>query len=766
VDEEVDGTGFVVVDVAQTSVEDAAAELEAAPGVAEVQPDVVRRAAAWTDDPVLEYAWPYVELMRLPRAWDATTGSGVVIAVLDTGVDPGVRDLAGALLPGIDLVNRDMNPADDHGHGTLMATTAAGRGNNGVASVGAAWTASVLPIKVLDASGSGADSVIAEGVAYAVDHGADVINLSLAGPGPSTVLRDAIASATARGVTVVAATGNAGREDPQYPAAYAPEIAGFLAVGATDDDGGLARFSSWGSGVSVVAPGWRIAGQVPGGATVVASGTSSATALVSGVAALLVSTGTTAPADVENRLLTSARDAGPRGVDPYFGRGVVDAAGALGLGHALPLDRAPGDPGASDDLPATARPLAAGAGTEATLSPEGDTDWYCVEVPAAGRYSVAVEQPGRPVTFDWPPDAPDLHVDVLDGNGRALVASGAGTSASLVGVVVDVTAAGPVLVGVSNLNGTATTQTYRVSVTAGELPALAGAATSVPDMWFGASTASRHSAGAPLRPTWALTAFRALDAASVTASTVQLVEGQTGAAVPVSRTYDAVSRRLSVVPSRDLLDGNHYTLVVAGVRDVDGSVQVRSERLWSTVGAAGDRFTPVEPLGVLDTRDGLGLAGTPRRLGPGQHVDLQLSPGATGVPVGATAVVLNVTAASSEGPGNIRVFPAPAAGSAVPVVSNLNLTRGVDQPNLVTVTLGPGGVVRLFVDGAWTDVVADLAGYYSPGVRRGTCRWSRCGSSTGVTAREPGRVVSMRGSGWTCRSPGATGCRTTPPPWC
>ncbi|KQR16681.1 hypothetical protein ASF78_04785 [Cellulomonas sp. Leaf334] len=134
----------------------------------------------------------------------------------------------------------------------------------------------------------------------------------------------------------------------------------------------------------------------------------------------------------------------------------------------------------------------------------------------------------------------------------------------------------------------------------------------------------------------------------------------------------------------------------------------------STAGAApaagGDRFTSLSPVRVLDTRDGTG--GHAERLEPSAPIDLVL--GGTSVPADATAVVLNVTAVRPSDLGNIRVFPTPVSGDAVPVVSNLNVREWTDQPNLVTVKLGAGGAVRFAIERATADLAVDLAGYYSP----------------------------------------------------
>jgi subtilisin family serine protease len=159
-----------------------------------------------------------------------------VVAVLDTGVGPG-----SSVLPGLDLVGGDADAADEHGHGTLVA-----------ARVSAACREClILPVRVLSRNASAPWSRVAAGIVWAVDNGADVVNVSIAGDGGSPALRAAVAYAAARGVPVVAAAGNRGDARPQFPAAYE----GVVGVAATNADGRLFRWSSRGAWVDEAAPG-------------------------------------------------------------------------------------------------------------------------------------------------------------------------------------------------------------------------------------------------------------------------------------------------------------------------------------------------------------------------------------------------------------------------------------------------------------------------------------------------------------------------------
>ncbi|KQY47503.1 hypothetical protein ASD18_09320 [Cellulomonas sp. Root137] len=1063
-EDQVGTTGFVAVPVGDEDPQELAAELAADPRVADVQVDHVRSTAVWPNDHLVQaVTWPYLDLVRLPRAWDVSRGTGTVIAVLDTGIRASHEDLAGrVIVPGYNAIDGSSDVDDDQGHGTLVAGIAAARGNNGVGLAGAAWDASVLPVKVLDENGYGFDSDVAEGITWAADHGATVINMSLAGPDTSPAILAAMQYAVAKKVVVVAAAGNDGSSVPHYPAAYAAEVPGVLSVAATDDYGTRAGFSNWGDSISLAAPGVDVVGASAALDTwySLGTGTSMASPLVAGAAALLrqAKPGWTA-AQVADALVASARDAGPRGRDPYYGAGVLDVSAAFGQTPGIPLDRAVGDEGPSDDdVPARARVLPAAdavAYTNGSIGTDGDADWWTSQVSTAGfrlfRLTSRDYSPMELDVFDselrWlggaqtdpssgnaeasvPVAAPGgvfVRVRASDGavggfyklddpygtssrgplltveNARSasaatstqvavgdLVAGGAldgvaavsdgqggtisvvagdpattGAAASVAGplltdslVVADVLPGGADEVVVATPSGLrawswsdgglvaaaavlstdVATAVRAVDVegdgdddlvltTAGEtvllrrdgaslarvvlvprtmrplavgdvsgdgradlvggdpagaaslevvrqqadgtfgVPALvatsrapgvlsvadadgdldgdvlvgdgpggyrgvvvhlqgadhtlggaafqAGVANQAtpaafdvdadgdveivggrsgfvelverttptsfdyayqfrltgdcdgvpPDLAVGDLTGDGRAdvlascpdgsvdvlrnryttepvgpalwvedgpqtqqSGVPVRPLVAIRSGHDLPAGAATATTVRLVDGVTGAAVPATRTTNASTDTLTITPSADLVVGRHYHVRVAGLTDVDGAVQDDVYRAYFTVGASGDRFTPVEPFRVLDTRNGTGVdAGA---VVPWEPIDLPL--GGYAVPETATAVVLNVTAVSPAGPGNVRVFPTPATTGALPTVSNLNLLQYVDQPNLVTVKLGAGGSVRFATDGAVSHLVADIAGYYSPG------------GATAFVPVSPVRVMDMR----------------------
>lgn len=267
----------------------------------------------------------------LPAARERTQGQGVIVAVLDSGIRAQAPDLAGtAFAPGIDLVNNDADPTDDQGHGTHVAGTIAQTTDNGIGCAGVAPQATLMAIKVLNASGSGSNVTIAAGIREAVRRGARVINLSLGG-GPSQTMQDAINEALAAGVTICAAAGNGGGRGLLYPASYP----GVISVGAVDKNGKRASFSQYGLTLSVTAPGVGILQQTWSPSTRTYgygswSGTSMATPHVAGTAALCLSVNAELkPADVKRLLETTATDLGTAGRDDYFGAGRVNASRAV-----------------------------------------------------------------------------------------------------------------------------------------------------------------------------------------------------------------------------------------------------------------------------------------------------------------------------------------------------------------------------------------------------------------------------------------------------
>jgi subtilisin family serine protease len=313
------------------------ATLQRDPDIEFVEPDFVASAAYLPDDPRVQSgeAW-HLARMQVTPAWDYTVGRPeIVVAVLDSGVNTANGDLVGRVLAGYDFVNRDADVTDDFGHGTAVCGTIVAAGNNGLGSAGVAFGCRVLPVKVMGATGYAYYSEVAEGIRYAVEQGARVINISIAGDSPSLTLQAAIDFAWSNNVIIVAAAGNTASSTPQYPAACAHVVA----VAATDQGDMLAGFSSYGEAIRLTAPGvgiWTTQRQAdnPFGAW---RGTSFASPLVAGAAALLLS----ARPELSNAeavaiLEQTADDLGPAGRDQVFGFGRVNVLAALQSVGATP----------------------------------------------------------------------------------------------------------------------------------------------------------------------------------------------------------------------------------------------------------------------------------------------------------------------------------------------------------------------------------------------------------------------------------------------
>ena len=313
-----------------------------------VEPDIME--TVHIDDPYYGYQW-HLQQLGLESVWATTDGSGVVVAVLDTGVSAGSDGFA-SLLPGNDLVDGDNDASDEHGHGTHVSGTIAQATDNGVGVAGVAPGASILPVRVLDASGSGYASRTAEGIRWATDNGAQVINMSLGAAAQSSLREAACDYAYEAGVVVVASSGNDSyTEFVSYPAANDAVIA----VGATDLNRDIAYYSNQGEQMELSAPGGDATvdhnGDGLGDGVVQETfylpynypwgyysfqGTSMAAPHVSGVAALLIANGLDSAEVVREALTSTAVDLGGPGRDTVYGYGLVDPAAALAYTSQAP----------------------------------------------------------------------------------------------------------------------------------------------------------------------------------------------------------------------------------------------------------------------------------------------------------------------------------------------------------------------------------------------------------------------------------------------
>jgi serine protease len=329
-----------IADVDVANEDSILAKLSSDPRVESAERMALVRASFVPNDPLYESKQWNLKRVGAETAWDYTCGRGVTVAVIDTGVacfDKGPfsrgSDLSGTrCTAGYNFVDNTPDAYDDHGHGTHVAGTIAQTTNNGVGAAGLAYCATLMPVKVLSKQGFGTVAGVAEGIRFAADNGADVINMSLGGPVASRAIANAVKFAIGKGVVVVAAAGNSGRS-VGYPAAYP----GVIAVSATDSSDKIAWFSSRGPEVTIGAPGVGITQQTvcDGGKNKCElfgtfNGTSMASPHVAGVVAMIESMGVTSPAAVRAELASTAT---PKDDAKLYGAGILNGGAAVSDAH-------------------------------------------------------------------------------------------------------------------------------------------------------------------------------------------------------------------------------------------------------------------------------------------------------------------------------------------------------------------------------------------------------------------------------------------------
>jgi len=309
-----------------------------------VERDHYAHTAGVPNDPSYASQWRLPRIQG-PQAWSISTGSAsVVVAVIDSGVYRQHPDLATKILPGWNFVKNSSDTSDVLGHGTAVAGTLAAATNNGVGVSAVNWASMIMPLVVVDDSDFAAYSNIAAAIQYAADRGVRVINISLGGTSASALLQSAVTYAWNRGSVVFASAMNDSSTTPNYPAACTHAVA----VSATDTADHLATYSNYGDWIALSAPGSDILSTMNGGGYGYWFGTSFASPIAAGVAALVLAVNPNlSAADLVTLLEANADDLGPQGRDGSFGWGRVNAYRAVQAAEALaapappPIHRSP-----------------------------------------------------------------------------------------------------------------------------------------------------------------------------------------------------------------------------------------------------------------------------------------------------------------------------------------------------------------------------------------------------------------------------------------
>ena len=574
------------------SVGDVLAELRADPAVAHAEPNfrvqVVEEPSVQglsVNDP--KTAGQYsLDQMRVRDAWSLSTGGSGVVAVLDTGVQANHPDLVGRVLPGYDFVNNDTNAADDNGHGTWVSGIIAANANDGYGIAGISWSDKILPVKIMSREGSGDTADLTAGIIWAADHGATVINMSVGGFPYAQYVQDAVDYAWSKGVVLVGAAGNNGREETFYPASFNNVIS----VSATQRDDEFASWSSFGANVDVSAPGASVqttnctvctyADHNTWGDHTYISGTSFATPNVAGTIALIRARfPAESPAQVASRLISSVDDRGYAGFDNRYGRGRVNAFRALGGVTPVPAASS-GDAYEPNNSVGAAQVIPVGGTIQPSIYPAGDVDLFAVDVARAGRLEVRVG--GVIDTRDYPWNRSALPIDpvveILTATGGVLTRVDAqGMSGT---EVASVTVTGParVVLRITNWYANGNVGPYSIGTTfVDEVPPRIVNLVPAPN--------------ASMVPTRSAVSFSfsepvtGVDASSVTLSTLG------GKQIPASVSYDAATRGARVVPASPLPSGSTVVLgLSAAIRDEVGQTLVWSSYRFSTM--PGTTFLP------------------------------------------------------------------------------------------------------------------------------------------------------------------------------
>ena len=333
----IDALDLEIIDVPEGAADAIASKLEKSGLFNFVERDYLGRGSLTPNDPSFGSQW-HLNNIQAASAWNMTTGSGVTIAVIDSGVDSTHPDLAGRLVPGWSFLTGTSNTADVLGHGTSTAGTAAAATNNATGVAGVSWGNPVMPLVALNSSNYATYSNIASAITYAADRGVRIVSISISGTSPSSTLQSAVDYAWNKGTVVFASAGNANTSSPAYPAACDKVVA----VASTDSNDAKSAYSNWGSWISVAAPGNGVLTTTLGGGYAYKAGTSFSTPIVASIAALALSLRPSLSAAALVTLFEqNSDDLGTPGFDDYYGWGRVNAYRILSAASIASYDSYP-----------------------------------------------------------------------------------------------------------------------------------------------------------------------------------------------------------------------------------------------------------------------------------------------------------------------------------------------------------------------------------------------------------------------------------------
>lgn len=327
---EIPGINVKIVELPENANEKAIAALLAHnPKFAFAEVDAVEQESFIPNDTYYSSSW-HLRNIGAPTAWDSSKGDGVIIAILDSGVEATHPDLAGKLVPGWNIWNNNSDTTDHRSHGTKVAGSAAAIANNSMGVAGVSMNSKIMPIRISSLDGYTTNSASASGLTWAADHGARVANLSFQTPCKSSTVQTAANYFRSKGGVVTGSAGNSGVNEGFTPSSLV------TCVSATGSSNTITSWSAYGTYVDVAAPGSSIYTTFLNGAYGSVSGTSFAAPITAGVYALMMSANPDlTPSELDQILFSTALDVGATGFDSYYGHGRIDAAKAVAKAKSL-----------------------------------------------------------------------------------------------------------------------------------------------------------------------------------------------------------------------------------------------------------------------------------------------------------------------------------------------------------------------------------------------------------------------------------------------